>query len=278
MSKVIVINGAGSGFGALSARALADAGNTVYASIRETAGRNVDRVAEARKYAEEHGVDLRTVELDVSSQDSVDAGIASIIEESGRLDVVIHNAGHMVNGPTEAFTPEELARVYDTNVLGTQRLNRAALPHLREQGSGILLWVGSTSTASARVESRRGCLRPAVAAPPWPRNGRPLASPSSARRRRIARPTPAAPGLCPWGRRRSRLAPVPARSLEHRRRVVRLLVVEPRGGVDRLGRPVDREVSQKLVLGEALLHVAVTVAPGAELLQDPGRQPRRESR
>ncbi|WP_294570082.1 SDR family oxidoreductase [uncultured Arthrobacter sp.] len=145
-SKVIVISGAGSGFGALSARALAAGGNTVYAGIRETAGRNAGRVAEAKEYAEEHGVDLRTVELDVSSQDSVDAGVAEIIEEAGRLDVVIHNAGHMVNGPTEAFTPEEISRVYDTNVLSTQRLNRAALPHLRKQGHGLLLWVGSTST------------------------------------------------------------------------------------------------------------------------------------
>ena len=146
MSKVIVISGAGSGFGALSARALADAGNTVYAGIRETTGRNAGRVAEAQGYADEHGVDLRTVELDVSSQDSVDAGVARIVEEAGRLDVIIHNAGHMVNGPTEAFTPEEIARVYDTNVLSTQRLNRAALPHLREQGHGLVLWVGSTST------------------------------------------------------------------------------------------------------------------------------------
>ena len=146
MSKVIVISGAGSGFGALTARALADAGNTVYAGIRETEGRNAGRVAEAKGYAGEHGVDLRTVELDVSSQDSVDAGVATIIEEAGRLDVIIHNAGHMVHGPTEAFTPEELSRVYDTNVLSTQRLNRTALPHLREQGHGLVLWVGSTST------------------------------------------------------------------------------------------------------------------------------------
>ena len=138
-NKVIVISGAGSGFGALSARALADGGNTVYAGIREMAGRNAGRVAEAQEYAEEHSVGLRTVELDVSSQDSVDAAVAAIIEEADRLDVVIHNAGHMVNGPTEAFTPEEIARVYDTNVLSTQRLNRAALPHLRRQGHGLLL-------------------------------------------------------------------------------------------------------------------------------------------
>ena len=145
-NKVIVISGAGSGFGALSARALADDGNTVYAGIRETAGRNAGRVAEAQVYAEEHGADLRTVELDVSSQDSVDDAVAAIIEEAGHVDDVIHNAGHMVNGPTEAFTPEEIARVYDTNVLSTQRLNRAALPHLRKQGHGLVLWVGSTST------------------------------------------------------------------------------------------------------------------------------------
>ena len=146
MPKVIVISGAGSGFGALSARALADAGNIVYAGIRETAGRNAHRVAEARQYAQEHSVDLRTVELDVASQSSVDAAIATIIREAGQLDVIIHNAGHMVHGPTEAFEPEEIARVYDTNVLSTQRLNRAALPHLRAQGHGLLLWIGSTST------------------------------------------------------------------------------------------------------------------------------------
>ena len=144
--KVVVISGAGSGFGALAARALADDANTVYAGIRETSGRNAGRVADARRYAEEHDVDLRTVELDVSSQDSVDAAIGTILGEVGRLDVVVHNAGHMVGGPAEAFTPEEMARVYDTNVLGTQRLNRAALPHLRGRRGGLLLWVGSAST------------------------------------------------------------------------------------------------------------------------------------
>ncbi|MFF7599105.1 SDR family NAD(P)-dependent oxidoreductase [Streptomyces mirabilis] len=144
--KTIVITGAGSGFGALSARALARAGHTVYAAMRDTGGRNAARVAEAEAYAAEHAVDLRTVELDVLSQESADAAIATVLAEAGGLDVLVHNAGHMVTGPTEAFTPAELAAVYDTNVLGTQRVNRAALPHLRAQGHGLLLWVGSTST------------------------------------------------------------------------------------------------------------------------------------
>jgi len=60
---------------------------------------------------------------------------------------VIHNAGHMVFGPAEAFTPEQLAELYDINVLSTQRVNRAALPHLRKQGKGLLVWVSSSSSA-----------------------------------------------------------------------------------------------------------------------------------
>ncbi|MFC5006788.1 SDR family oxidoreductase [Dactylosporangium cerinum] len=146
MGSTVVITGASSGFGALSARALARAGHTVYAGMRHTADRNATQVAAARTFAEEHGVDLRTVELDVASQASADAAIATVLGEQGSIDVIVHNAGHMVTGPTEAFTPEELAAVYDTNVLGTQRVNRAVLPHLREQRHGLLVWVGSSST------------------------------------------------------------------------------------------------------------------------------------
>ncbi len=146
MKYVIVITGASSGFGALGARALARAGHTVYASMRDTAGRNAQSVAEANQYAKKHGVDLRTVELDVGSQASADAAIKKIVAETGRLDVVIHNAGHMVFGPAEAFLPEQLAQVYDVNVIGTQRVNRAALPQLRKQQKGLVVWVSSTST------------------------------------------------------------------------------------------------------------------------------------
>ncbi|MEU9011897.1 SDR family oxidoreductase [Streptomyces sp. NPDC048479] len=146
MGKTIVITGAGSGFGALAARALARAGHTVYAGMRNTEGRNADRVTDARTYAAEHDVDLRTVELDVLSQESADVAVSTVVDEAGSLDVIIHNAGHMVTGPSEAFTPAELAAVYDTNVLGTQRVNRAALPHLRAQENGLVVWIGSTST------------------------------------------------------------------------------------------------------------------------------------
>lgn len=144
--KIILITGASSGFGALGARALAEAGHTVYASMRDTTGRNAAQVDAVAEYARSRGVDLRSVELDVQSQDSADAAIAAIIGAHGRLDVLVHNAGHMVFGAAEAFTPEQYAQLYDINVLGTQRVNRAALPQLRRQRSGLLLWVGSSST------------------------------------------------------------------------------------------------------------------------------------
>ncbi|MDT0385945.1 SDR family oxidoreductase [Streptomyces dubilierae] len=145
MSDIVVITGASSGFGALTARVLADAGHTVYAGMRQTATRNAPQAQAAADYAQGHGVDLRTLELDVTSQESVDAAIDRVIAEHGRIDVLIHNAGHMVTGPAEAFTPAQLAEVYDVNVLSTQRVNRAALPHLRAAGNGLVIWVSSSS-------------------------------------------------------------------------------------------------------------------------------------
>ncbi len=144
--QVILVTGASSGFGLMTAQHLAQAGHTVYASMRATTGRNAPQVAAICAWAADHKADLRTVELDVQSDASVSAGVAAILTEVGRLDTLVHNAGHMVFGPAEAFTPEQYIEQYDVNVLGAQRVNRAALPHLRRQGKGLLVWVGSSST------------------------------------------------------------------------------------------------------------------------------------
>ncbi|MEY9930627.1 NAD(P)-dependent dehydrogenase (short-subunit alcohol dehydrogenase family) [Catenulispora sp. GP43] len=144
--SIIIVTGASSGFGNLTARALATAGHTVYAGMRETTGRNTARVTELARLAADTGADIRGIEMDVQDQDSVDVAVAQIAAEQGRLDVVVHNAGHMVLGPAEAFTPEQLAQLYDINVLSTQRVNRAALPLMRRAGSGLLVWVASSST------------------------------------------------------------------------------------------------------------------------------------
>jgi NAD(P)-dependent dehydrogenase (short-subunit alcohol dehydrogenase family) len=120
--STVVITGAATGIGNLTAKALARAGHRVYATMRAPAGRNAPRAQELHDFAATQGVDLRVLEL----------------------DVVIHNAGHLLVGYVEAFTAEEIAHLIDVNTLGVQRLNRAALPCLRQRGRGTLLYVGST--------------------------------------------------------------------------------------------------------------------------------------
>jgi NAD(P)-dependent dehydrogenase (short-subunit alcohol dehydrogenase family) len=130
---VILVTGASSGFGMMTARALAQAGHIVYASIRETQGRNAPQVAAVAAWAAEQRADLRTLEFDVQSDTSSEAAIAHILANAGRLDVIVHNAGHII-------------QQNDVNVLGAQRVNRAAQPHVRTQGKGLQGWVGSSST------------------------------------------------------------------------------------------------------------------------------------
>lgn len=146
MKHVIVITGASSGFGWMSAVALARAGHAVYAGMRETDGRNAPSVQRLQQLASSEGLDLHAIEMDIARQVSVDAAVEVILSIQGRLDVVVHNAGHMAYGPAEGFTPEQFAALYDTNVVGTQRVNRAVLPHFRARGRGLLLWVSSSST------------------------------------------------------------------------------------------------------------------------------------
>lgn len=147
MALIALITGASSGFGRMIARDLAGAGHTAYASMRGTQAKNAPAVEDNARHAAALGVDLRSVELDVQDDRSIAAAVATILEAHGRLDVLVHNAGHMVYGPSEAFTPKQLADVYDLNVLGTQRVNRAVLPHMRAARSGLLVWVSSTSVA-----------------------------------------------------------------------------------------------------------------------------------
>lgn len=144
---VILVTGASSGFGRLTAEALARAGHAVYASMRDVAGRNARNAAEMAETSAHDGVDLRAIELDVQSEASANAAVENIIAASGRIDVLVHNAGHMMFGPAESFTPDQFAQQYDVNVLGTQRVNRAVLPHMRRNRQGLLVWVSSSSSA-----------------------------------------------------------------------------------------------------------------------------------
>jgi len=147
MKQTVLVTGASSGFGEMISRDLAQAGHIVYASMRGTTGKNTNKVSANADYASEHGVDLRSLELDIQDERSVDLAVEQIMADEGRIDVLVHNAGHMMYGPLEAFTPDQLAAQYDVNVLGTQRLNRAALPFMRAAGSGLVIWISSSSVA-----------------------------------------------------------------------------------------------------------------------------------
>ncbi len=147
MTSVALVTGASSGFGQMIARDLASAGHTVYASMRGTGEKNADKVKENAAFAADNGVDLRSIELDVQDEASIAAAVEEIVGKCGRIDVLVQNAGHMVYGPVEAFTPEQCAQLYDVNVLGAHRVNRAVLPHMRDARSGLLIWVSSSSVA-----------------------------------------------------------------------------------------------------------------------------------
>jgi NAD(P)-dependent dehydrogenase (short-subunit alcohol dehydrogenase family) len=144
---VVLITGAATGIGNLTAQALARAGHTVYASMRDLDGRNASRAEQLLAEGRDEGIDLRVVELDVTSQESAYQAVDNLVGDAGRLDVVVHNAGHLYVGYVEAFTAEDIAQLFDVNVLGAQRVNRAALPHMRARRNGTLLYVGSTTSA-----------------------------------------------------------------------------------------------------------------------------------
>lgn len=144
--SVVLVTGAATGIGNLTAVALARAGHTVFASMRDPQGRNVSRAHDVADLATGESLDLHAVALDVQSQPSADAAVADVLAKTGRLDVVVHNAGHLAIGYHETFSAEEIAQLLDINVLGAQRVNRAALPHLRDQRSGVLVYVGSTTS------------------------------------------------------------------------------------------------------------------------------------
>ncbi|KAK5633487.1 hypothetical protein RRF57_009201 [Xylaria bambusicola] len=146
MSQIYLITGASTGFGALCARALAKEGHIVFAGMYSHHGNTSKYEEEAAAFGREHNADIRTVSLDLLSQESVDAAVKHVLDTTGRIDVIVHNAGHMNYGPTESFTAEQCMRLYDVNVVGSQRLNMAALPHMRRARKGHLVWIGSSST------------------------------------------------------------------------------------------------------------------------------------
>lgn len=142
---VIIVTGASSGFGALTARHLALAGHIVYAGFRRPDDGQEQAYSAAAQFAEDNKCKLQGIQLDVVNDTCLKDSISLIDKAEGRIDVVVHNAGHMVFGPAEAFSPEQFHQLYEINCVGCHRLNRVVLPVMRRAGKGLLVWVSSSS-------------------------------------------------------------------------------------------------------------------------------------
>ena len=144
VSRSILVTGASSGLGRLTAETLARRGHRVFATMRNIAGTNAVAAAELRGAAEQESLALEVVELDVTSEVSVAEAVSVIIDRAGSIDVVVNNAGVMAVGLDEGFTIDQMQDLFDVNVFGAQRVIRAVLPHMRSRGEGLLVAVSSS--------------------------------------------------------------------------------------------------------------------------------------
>ena len=139
----VLITGSSSGFGKLTVEALAAKGHTVFATMRNVNGKNENTARSLRDWAKDKGFDVEVVELDVTNQASVDAAVKGILDSGKHIDVVINNAGIGGGGLLEGYTVEQVQDLYDINVFGPLRVDRAVLPHMRERKQGTLIYISS---------------------------------------------------------------------------------------------------------------------------------------
>jgi len=141
--QMVLVTGASTGFGRLIAETLARHGHTVFATMRDPGGRNSKNAEEIRALAKRESLHLQVLELDVTDDASVERAVRSVVEQAGRIDVAINNAGYVLAGLAEAATTEQAQRIMDTNFFGAVRVNRAVLPQMRRQRGGLLLHISS---------------------------------------------------------------------------------------------------------------------------------------
>jgi NAD(P)-dependent dehydrogenase (short-subunit alcohol dehydrogenase family) len=141
--QAILITGSSTGFGRLFTETLARKGHTVFATMRDPGGRNAKNASEIRTLAEKHSLPIHVLEMDVTDDASVERAVDAAIAKAGRIDVAINNAGYYLSGLEEAVTTEQAQRLMDTNFIGPVRVNRAVLPHMRRQRSGVLMHISS---------------------------------------------------------------------------------------------------------------------------------------
>ena len=141
--QVVLITGSSTGFGRLIAENLARRGHSVFATMRDPGGRDATNASQIRSLAKRESLALNVLELDVTNDVSVQRAVNICVEHAGRIDIAINNAGNALMGLAEAVTAEQVQQIMDTNLFGSVRVNRAVLPHMRRQRSGLLLHMSS---------------------------------------------------------------------------------------------------------------------------------------
>lgn len=141
--EVVLVTGTSSGFGRLIAETLARKNFQVFATMRNVKGRNAAAVREIAELARRESLSLQTLELDVTDDVSVESAVSKVVLQCGRLDVLVNNAGFGIVDLAETVTMAQAQRQFDTNFFGVLRMNRAVLPVMKRQGSGLLLHVSS---------------------------------------------------------------------------------------------------------------------------------------
>jgi len=139
----ILITGTSSGFGLGAAKALSERGHTVFATMRGVDSKNASTAKELRDWAAAGKHPLEVHELDVTNDASVARGVETILARAGRLDVLVNNAGVGTWGLQEGFTPDQVKDLFDINVVGMLRMNRAVMPHMRRNKAGYVIYVSS---------------------------------------------------------------------------------------------------------------------------------------
>jgi NAD(P)-dependent dehydrogenase (short-subunit alcohol dehydrogenase family) len=141
--QIVLITGSSTGFGRLFTETLARKGHTVFATMRDPGGRNAKNASEIRALAQKDSLPIHILEMDVTDDASVERAIDAAVSKAGRIDVAINNAGYFLTGLEEAVTTEQARHLMDTNFLGPVRVNRAVLPYMRRQRSGVLMHISS---------------------------------------------------------------------------------------------------------------------------------------
>lgn len=136
--SVAVVTGSSSGIGLAASLALAKNGYLTYATMR-----NLAKQDSIQSAAEKQHLPIRTVQLDVTDENSVKNAIQSILSESGRIDLLVNNAGYGLTGAFEDIGMDEIKSLYETNVFGVILVTQAVLPIMRKQGSGRIINISS---------------------------------------------------------------------------------------------------------------------------------------